>query len=136
MRRWSRADSLHKAQQILTGCWPLQGVTAECLAALDRVIDALDSNAFVQVHAGPEQVVGVYDAGLPLNVERVSQGRRDIMSPTEEGNAPFIVGLTVPTENMCEQRTALSSTDYVLTQYQPLRLPQGYRGVLLGLGSG
>lgn len=125
LRRWSRADSLHKAQQILTGCWPLQGVTAECLAALDRVIDALDSNAFVQVHAGPEQVVGVYDAGLPLNVERVSQGRRDIMSPTEEGSAPFIVGLTVLTENMCEQRTALSSTDYVLTQYQPLGFPKG-----------
>ena len=124
LRRWSRADSLRKAQQILTGCWPLQGVTAECLAALDRVIEAVHSDAFVQVHAGPEQVFGVYDAGLPLNVEREGQGRRDIINPATGGSAPFVVGLTVPTANMCELRTALCSTEYALAQYHPLGFPK------------
>lgn len=70
--RWLLAEPLHKAQQVLAaGGLQHKGVSAECFAALDAVLAALDSGAVVQVHTGAADVDSVYDQGLPMRVQRL-----------------------------------------------------------------
>lgn len=69
--RWLLTEPLHKAQQILAcGGLAQEGVSAQCLAAMDAVLAALESRAVVQVYVGGQDVAGVYEKGLPLRVER------------------------------------------------------------------
>lgn len=124
LHRWSSADPLRKAQQVLSGLWPLQGVSLECLAALDCVIEALHSNAFVQVNAGPEQVSGFYDGGLPLNIELVKQVSSDIIKPHAAVAVPFCMSSTVSAGNTCKQDAAQGVFGCALAQYHPLGFPK------------
>ena len=57
--RWLLMEPLHKAQQVLArGGLQSEGVSAQCLAALDAVLTALESGAVVHVHASAATVIG------------------------------------------------------------------------------
>ena len=72
VNRWLLAEPLHKAQQVLAaGSLQLGGVSAQCLAALDAVLVAIESGAVVQMRASAAAVAGVYDRGLPLQIEHL-----------------------------------------------------------------
>ena len=71
--RWLVAEPLRKAQQLLASRWPISdGVSVECLAAMEAVLAAVAEQAFVQVMAGADEVAGRYDQGLPLQIEAVA----------------------------------------------------------------
>src|SRR5699024_5453561 len=61
-----------KAQQVLAdGDLAQEGVSAQCLAALDAVLIAIESGSVVQVHASAAAIIGEYDQGLPLQIEHL-----------------------------------------------------------------
>lgn len=120
--RWRSADPLRKAQYLLSGGWPRQGVSLECLAALERVLEALQRNAFVEVHAGPEPVAELYDAGLPLNIKSIERScTAAVERPIAMPCFSFSTSVTDPVDSR-----AVSSAfiDYALTQQQPRSFPK------------
>ncbi len=119
--RWLVAQPLTKAQHMLSGCWPLQGVSLACLAALDAVVERIECQAFVQIIAGPESADGFYNAGLPLQVERIEKNSSNLESVAYMPQSVFASGL----ESTAEQaRVPQKIERYALCQHPAASFPK------------
>lgn len=120
--RWLTAEPLRKAQQVLSGNWPLRGISSICLAALETVIKAVEDGAIVQVIAGAAAVEGRYNKGLPMHVEYFERCSAD---PTVAISVPqFSFSSGVITRQL-EPASPQHTYGHALAQYKPLNFPDG-----------
>ena len=132
VNRWLLAEPLHKAQQVLAaGGLQLEGVSAQCLAALDAVLVAFESGAVVQVHAGAAAVAGEYDQGLPLQIEHLERAtlaaKVAVSVPQFSFPSDFSQNSQRATAAVDQpSRTEISTPPlaYHLSQYQPADIAQ------------
>ncbi|HKM26546.1 MAG TPA: insulinase family protein [Thiopseudomonas sp.] len=120
--RWCIAEPLRKAQQVLSGCWPLLGISSECLVALDSVLEALAADALVQVIASAAAVEGRYDKGLPMQVERLNRSKADSIAAVSVPQFAFYCGQV---SRQLEPDAAPQSSTHALVQQQSLQIPSG-----------
>ncbi len=120
--RWLVAEPLSKAQHILSGGWPLQGVSLACLAALDTVLECVQRQAFVQVVAGPKPVAGSYNQGLPLQVEHIEKNSAYLDTVASVLPFEFLSGGERTVDRTC---FPANSEGHALVQHQPSFFPKG-----------
>lgn len=127
--RWLVAEPLRKAQQVLSSGWPLQGgAISDCLAALDAVLGAVVSGAFVQVVAGAAAVDGFYNQGLPLNIECYQQNETIADVAVSVPLFSFPCHFTNSLSHLINQSAAIplnSPHIYKLSQFHPVYFPKG-----------
>lgn len=121
--RWLVAEPLHKAQQLLTSGWAVdQGVSTECLAAIDAVLAAVTARAFVHVFASADDLAGSYDQGLPLKIEPVLHAGNHMVTTLDVPRFLFASDLTASASKV----NHTVATELVhLRRYQPVSFPQG-----------
>lgn len=134
--RWLLAEPLHKAQQILAdGDLQSEGVSAQCFAALDAVLVAIESGAVVQVRASAAAVAGVYDRGLPLQIEHFEHATLAAEVAVSVPQFSFPSDFAQSSQSVAQRATAVvdqpSRTEistpplaYHLSQYQPADIAQ------------
>lgn len=125
--RWLLAEPLHKAQQVLSyGSLQEQGVSAQCLAALDAVLTAIAQGYAVQVRAGTAAVASTYDQGLPLQIECLEH---DIAVAATVSVLQFSFPSDVATSQSSVDQSSSVTTSvqqplFHLSQYQSVYIPQ------------
>lgn len=120
--RWCIAEPLRKAQQVLLGRWPLQGISSECLLALDAVLEAADADTLVRVIASAVAVDGRYDKGLPMQVERLDRSNADSIAAVSVPQFSFYCGQL---RHQLESAAAPHRRTHALVQQQSLQIPSG-----------
>lgn len=134
--RWLLMEPLHKAQQVLArGGLQSEGVSAQCLAALDAVLAALENGAVVQVHASAATVSGEYDQGLPLQIEHLKHNAKaaavavnvpQFRFPSDSAQSPQPVTqrATAAVDQPSSTEISTSPLAYHLSQYSPPSISQ------------
>lgn len=134
--RWLLMEPLHKAQQVLArGGLQSEGVSAQCLAALDAVLAALESGAVVQVHASAATVSGEYDQGLPLQIEHLKHNAKaaavavnvpQFRFPSDCAQSPQPVAqrATAAVDQSSSTEISTPTPAYHLSQYSPPSISQ------------
>ena len=121
--RWLVAEPLHKAQRLLISGWTMgQGVSDECLAAIDAVLAAVVKRAFAQVFASADELADSYNQGLPLKIERVLQADNRATTSLDVPQFNFASDLAPVASSV---NHAAATEQGHLRRYQSVSFPKG-----------